>query len=48
MSRSWYVGEDVKREEIAAKYENGVLKLTVPKAEKKELPEDKKYIAIEG
>ena len=47
--RSWYVGEDIKREEIAAKYENGVLKLTVPKSDPKEaLPEDKKYIAIEG
>lgn len=47
--RSWYVGEDIKREEIAAKYENGVLKLTVPKSDpKKALPEDKKYIAIEG
>ena len=47
--RSWYVGEDIKREEIVAKYENGVLKLTVPKSDpKKALPEDKKYIAIEG
>lgn len=47
--RSWYVGEGIKREEIAAKYENGVLKLTVPKSDpKKALPEDKKYIAIEG
>ena len=48
MSRSWYVGEDIDRAEIAAKYHNGVLKLTVPKAKKEELPEDKKYIAIEG
>ena len=28
--RSFEVGEDVKPEEIAAKYENGVLTLTVP------------------
>ena len=48
MARSWYVGEDTDREKVAAKYENGVLKLTVPKVEKKELPEDQKYIAIEG
>ena len=49
MSRSWYVGDDIKKEDIKASYNNGVLSLTVPKAEpKKELPEDQKYIAIEG
>ncbi len=34
-SRSYYVGEDVKEDEIKAKYENGVLIITVPKAEPK-------------
>ena len=49
MSRSWYVGEDIKKDDIKASYKNGVLLLTIPKAEpKKELPEDQKYIAIEG
>lgn len=49
ISRSWYVGDDVDRSKISAKYENGVLCLEVPKAEpKKELPDDQKYIAIEG
>ena len=49
MSRSWYVGDDVEQGKIKAKYENGILNLTVPKAEPKpELPDDKKYIAIEG
>jgi HSP20 family molecular chaperone IbpA len=49
MSRSWYVGEDVKQEDIKAKYDNGILNLTVPKAEPKpELSDDQKYIAIEG
>jgi len=49
MSRSFYVGEDVKQEDILAKYENGVLKLSIPKAEtKKPEIEEKKYIAIEG
>lgn len=49
MSRSWYIGDDIKREEIKASYNNGVLSLTVPKAEpKKELPDEQKYIAIEG
>ncbi len=49
MSRSFYVGEDVKQEEIHAKYESGVLKLSIPKVEKKKPQvEEKKYIAIEG
>ena len=49
MSRSFYVGEDVKQEDIHAKYESGVLKLCIPKAEaKKQEVEEKKYIAIEG
>ncbi len=49
MSRSFYVGEDVKQEDIHARYESGVLKLSVPKMEaKKPQVEEKKYIAIEG
>ncbi len=49
MSRTFYVGEDVKQEEIHAKYESGVLKLSIPKVEqKKPQVEEKKYIAIEG
>ena len=36
-SRSFYVG-DVKPEDVSAKYEDGILKLTLPKVEKKELP----------
>lgn len=49
MSRSFYVGEDIKQEDIHAKYENGVLKLAIPKMEeKKPQVEEKKYIAIEG
>lgn len=49
MSRSFYVGEEVKQEDIHAKYESGVLKLSIPKAEKKKPEvEEKKYIAIEG
>lgn len=48
MSRSFYVGEDVKQEDIHAKYESGVLKLSVPKTEKKPTVDTSKYIAIEG
>ena len=37
-SRSFYVGEDVEPQDVKAKYENGVLKLFVPKAEVKQVP----------
>ena len=47
MSRSFYVGEGVTQEDIKAKYEDGILRLSVPKKEVKAV-EDKKYIAIEG
>ena len=46
-SRSFYVGDNVKEEDIKAKFHNGTLRLEIPKKEdKKELPE-KKYIPIE-
>ena len=45
-SRSFYVGEQVKQEEIRAKFEDGILKLIVPKEDKKKI-EEKKYISIE-
>lgn len=49
MSRSFYVGDDVKQEDIRARYESGVLKLSIPKVEaKKPEVEEKKYISIEG
>ena len=48
MSRSFYIGEDIKEEDIHAKYEGGVLKLNVPKAEKNQPQvEEKKRIVIE-
>ena len=49
MSRSFYIGEEIKQEDIHAKYESGVLKLAIPKAEeRKPEVEQKNYIAIEG
>ena len=49
MTRSFYIGEDVKQEDVHAKYESGVLRLNIPKAEEtKPEAEEKKYIAIEG
>ena len=47
MSRSFYVGEGVTQEDIKAKYEDGILRLSDPKKEPKAV-ENKKYIAIEG
>ena len=47
MSRSFYVGDAIKQEDVKAKYEDGILRLSVPKKEAKAV-ENKKYIAIEG
>ena len=47
MQRSFYVGDALTEEDIKAKFEDGVLKLTVPKKDMTKLPE-KKTIAIEG
>ncbi len=46
-SRSFYVGEGVTEEDIRGKFENGILKLTVPKKEVQKVEETKR-IAIEG
>lgn len=48
MQRSFYVGDDVKQEDISAEFTNGVLKIHVPKVEAKPEIEEKKYISIEG
>ena len=47
MSRSFYVGDSITESDVHAKFENGTLKLTIPKEEHKQ-PEEPKYIAIEG
>lgn len=46
-SRSFYVGEGVTQNEINAKFEDGILRLTVPKKDRKQV-EENKYISIEG
>ena len=38
-SRTFYVGRDVRPEDIGARYEDGILQLSVPKAAQKQLPE---------
>ena len=45
-SRSFYVGEDIKEEDIKASFKNGTLKLELPKKEAKNI-DNKKYIEIE-
>ncbi|MBO5073267.1 MAG: Hsp20/alpha crystallin family protein [Eubacterium sp.] len=47
-SRSFYVGEAVTEEDIKAKFEDGTLKMVIPKKEQQPAVEKKKYIAIEG
>ena len=37
-SRSFYVGENVKPEDVHAKFEDGILQLSLPKQEQKQLP----------
>ncbi|MDY3730518.1 MAG: Hsp20/alpha crystallin family protein, partial [Candidatus Choladocola sp.] len=47
MSRSFYVGDKVTQEEIRAKFEDGILKLQIPKKDPKKQVEDKHYVTIE-
>ena len=47
MTRSFYVGNAVTEEDIKAKYEDGILSLSIPTKDPKAV-EAKKYIAIEG
>ncbi|MBR1391751.1 MAG: Hsp20/alpha crystallin family protein [Lachnospiraceae bacterium] len=47
-SRSFYVGDAVTQEEIKARFDNGILKVSIPKKEAKSEVEESKYIAIEG
>lgn len=47
MSRSFYVGDQVKTEDVRARFEDGVLKLDIPKRELQKLPANN-TINIEG
>ena len=47
-SRSFDGGEQVTQEDVKARFEDGTLKLMIPKKEARPAVEDKKYIAIEG
>ena len=46
MSRSFYVGDGINQKDIHAKYESGILRLTLPK-KAPEAIEKENFIAIE-
>ena len=47
-SRSFYVGEDLEQQDIKAKFEDGILKVAVPKKDAQPKVEENKFITIEG
>ena len=47
VQRSFYVGDAVTEEDVKAKFEDGILRLSIPKKDAKAV-ETKKTIAIEG
>lgn len=46
-NRSFYVGNDLKQEDIKAAFTDGILRLSIPKEVPKAIEEQAKYIAIE-
>ncbi len=46
VSRSFYVGDDIKEDEVKASFKNGILTLEVPKLSLEDKNKDKKYIEI--
>ena len=47
LSRTFYLGEEIREDEIKAKFENGILSVSIPKEEEKKV-EGPKHISIEG
>ena len=47
-SRNFYIGEEIEETEVKAKFEDGILKVFVPKKEVAPQVEERKYISIEG
>lgn len=46
-SRSFYVGDSIKEEDIKANFKNGILQLTFPKEVARKEDEETKYITID-
>ena len=47
-SRSFYIGDEIEESEVKAKFEDGTLRVFVPKKEIEPKVEERKYISIEG
>lgn len=47
-TRSFYVGDDIQEDAITAKFDNGLLKVHVPRKVEQPEPEQRKLIEIEG
>lgn len=47
-SRTFFVGDDIKEEDVKARFEDGILKVSVPRNQEEKKLEEKKNIAIEG
>ena len=45
--RSFYIGEEIGQEDVKGEFKHGILKLFIPKIERKPAIEEKKYITIE-
>jgi len=45
--RSYYIGEQVRQEDIGAKFKDGILEMSVPKEQPKAIEENKQNIPIE-
>lgn len=48
MQRSFYVGDGLTEDDVKASFANGVLKISLPKAEAKKMLPEESYIEIEG
>lgn len=46
-SRNFYVGEQIKEEDIRAEFKNGILKINIPKKDEKKELQEAKHIEIE-
>ena len=46
-SRSFYVGKELTVEDIKGEFKHGILRLTIPKIQPKQIQNETKYIAIE-
>lgn len=46
-SRSFYIGDDIKTDDVKASFKNGILSLNIPKKTEAEKESEKNYISID-